>query len=349
MDPSTLKGARKVTEMPRFVRPELATLVQEAPRGDEWLHEVKFDGYRALARIEDGSVEMRSRNDVDWTGPYRVLAEELAGLPVKSAILDGEVVLQLPDGTTSFEALRHLPLSDPGETGRGGRRASGAGRLLYYVFDLLYLDGYDLLDVAIENRRALLRELLAQASGDGRILFSEDIPGDGAAVFAEACALGLEGVVSKKAATRYRPGGRGTEWVKMKCRHEQEFVIGGFTDPAGSRTGFGALLLGVGGNRGLRYVSKVGTGFDEGLLRDLGRRLRAMEISEPPFDENLPKDRRGFHWVRPELVAQVSFLEWTEGGGLRHPSFKGLREDKSAGEVVAERPADASRRETPDA
>ncbi|MBN1321942.1 MAG: non-homologous end-joining DNA ligase [Thermoleophilia bacterium] len=397
MDLSKLTGARRVAQIPRFVPPEATTLVEQAPEGEDWLHEVKFDGYRALARIENGTTEIRSRTGKDWTDPYAVLARQMSELPVESAILDGEVVVQFPDGTTSFEALRRLPrvaakksnrsrgAGGPGAVGQNGDATplSGAasGRLLYYAFDLLYLNGFDLLDVPIEERRRLLGQVLARAgerarsvgarsvgapsvgapsvgapsvgapsvgapsvgarSVGARILFSEHIPGDGPAVLEQACGLGLEGVVSKRAGSRYRPGMRGSDWVKTKCRHEQEFVIGGYTDPAGSRTGFGALLLGVYRDGRLRYVSRVGTGFDEDLLLSLGGRLRKMEIDDPPFEENLPKSRGGFHWVRPELVAEVAFLEWTAAGGIRHPSFKGLREDKPASEVVAETPAAA--------
>jgi len=353
VDISTLKGARKVAELPRFVPPQAATLVQRAPDGEDWLHEIKFDGYRALARIDNGSAEIRSRNDKDWTQAYAMLAAEMSGLPVENAILDGEVVVQLPDGTTSFEALRRVPREAgekprrsrgaegpdaTGKSGNAGPSSDAAGRLLYYAFDLLYLNGYALLDVPIEQRRRLLAELLARPGEGGRILFSEHIPGDGPSLLAKACALRLEGVVSKRASTPYRPGVRGSDWVKTKCHREQEFVIGGYTDPSGTRTGFGALLLGVYHDGRLRYVSKVGTGFDERLLLRLGARLREMEVKDPPFDENLPRNRAGFHWVRPELVAQVEFLEWTAAGGIRHPSFKGLREDKAAQEVTAEKP-----------
>jgi len=356
VDLSELKGAQRVAQMPRFLPPQQATLAEQAPEGEDWLHEVKFDGYRALARIDNGTAEIRSRTDKDWTEPYAALAKEMSELPVGSAMLDGEIVVQLPDGTTSFDALRRLPRAAaempkrPRRTGRrdAGRNDGTSGRLLYYAFDLLYLNGFDLRDVAIEERRRLLRQVLAQAGASGRgesgrILFSDHIPGDGPAVLEQACGLGLEGVVSKRASSRYRAGVRGGDWIKTKCRHEQEFVIGGYTDPAGARTGFGALLLGVYRDGRLRYVSRVGTGFDEKLLLSLGERLRELELDDPPFDENLPKSRTGFHWVRPELVAQVAFLEWTAAGGIRHPSFKGLREDKPAAEVVAEIPPGSPR------
>jgi bifunctional non-homologous end joining protein LigD len=332
-----LQGARRTARMPEFVPPQAAALVRDAPQGDSWWHEIKFDGYRALARIEDGSVKILSRNGTDWTGRYPALADELGRLPVGNAMLDGEVVVQLPDGTTSFEELASI--TGPESRERPGERRSGL--LLYYVFDLLYLNGYDLTDSPLEERRGLLERLLAGAGGS-RVLYSAGIRGDGPTVLGEACRLGLEGVVSKKAATRYRPGVRGLEWVKTKCRRRQEFVVGGYTDPAGTRTGFGALLLGVQDGGGLRYAGKVGTGFTDTLLRDLGKRLRRMEIEGSPFIGGVPaalRRQHGIHWVRPELVAEVEFLEWTAGGNLRHPSFVSLREDKSADEVVAEEPA----------
>lgn len=336
-DLSKVPGAKKVTQVPRFVSPQLATLVEEPPRGDEWSHEVKFDGYRALIRVEAGASQISSRNDKDWTDAYESLAEAAARLPVKTAILDGEVVALAPDGTTDFEALRHLARVP----GKGGNQAASEDlrdSLVYYAFDLLFLDGFDLTQVPLATRRDLLEALLKHADNGRRLRFSQAVPGDGPTVLRQACELGMEGIVSKQSSGPYRPGARGPQWMKTKCRHEQEFVIGGFTDAAGSRIGFGALLLGVYEDSVLRYVSRVGTGFDEDLLRELGGRLRHIEVDHPPFGRNLPKDLRGVHWVRPDLVAQVSFLEWTSAGSIRHPSFKGLREDKSARQVAAESP-----------
>ena len=353
LDPSQVAGAKRVTEVPRFVSPQLATLVENIPEGDDWSHEIKFDGYRAIASVVGGQSEIRSRNDKDWTVAYRALAVAVAALPARSAVLDGEVVAVLPDGTTSFEALRHLArIPARGGSGPSGRQGKSdltetiGGQLIYYAFDLLFLDDHDLLDVPLEKRRELLQQLLADSgpATTERVRFSDRIVGDGPTVLREACGLGLEGVVSKKSGSRYHPGTRGPQWVKTKCRHEQEFVIGGFTDPAGARVGFGALLLGVYDERGLRYVSRVGTGFDDALLSALGSRLRALEVTSPAFAIGLPKDVRGVHWVQPTLVAQVSFLEWTSTGGIRHPSFKGLREDKPAREVVAESSAGGRRR-----
>jgi bifunctional non-homologous end joining protein LigD len=335
IDPGALRGATPSPAPPRFTPPELATLVKKAPTGGDWLHEIKFDGYRAIARIEDGSVRIYSRNDKDWTDRYAAIAAELARLPVKGALLDGEVAVLLPDGRTSFQELQNA-LGD-GE-GRDGER----GRLLYYVFDLLYLDGYDLTRAAIDDRKDLLRRLLARVGQGGRLRYSEHISGSGENVLEQACGMELEGIVSKRAGSPYRAGARTGEWVKTKCKNQQEFVIGGYTDPAGARTGFGALLLGVREDGGLRYVGKVGTGFDEKSLTALAARLHDLRLDAPAFTAGLEKAQKTVHWVRPELVAEVEFTEWTRDGGIRHPSFKGLREDKPAGDVVAEVPMKAA-------
>ncbi len=329
VDPSRLFGARRAAAPPpRFVPPQLATLVKTVPSGDGWLHEIKLDGYRALARLTGRGVEIYSRNEKDWTDRYLPIAESVAALPAESAVLDGEVVVQLPDGTTSFRALQ--------DDLAGGR----TGRLLYYVFDLVHLNGWDLTGVRLEGRKTLLQELLTAAPAANRLRYTEHVVGRGDAFFKQACRLGLEGIVSKRADSAYRPGFRGGDWLKVKCVRHEEFVVGGFTDPSGARRGFGALLLGTHGPEGkLRYVSRVGTGFNERMLRELSRRLAALKVAVPPFELGLERAPKGAHWVRPELVAEVAFTEWTADGGIRHPSFRGLREDKSAGEVSEEREA----------
>jgi bifunctional non-homologous end joining protein LigD len=323
-DLSKVEGARNAP-LPAFVEPVLATLVKEPPAGEDWVHEMKYDGYRMLCRIEDGEAVMYSRNRKDWTGKFPAIARAAARLPVTSAWVDGELVVMDAEGRSSFQALQNALSGED------------AGRLHYYVFDLPYLDGFDLRDVMLLERKRLLQLLLKQSPATVKL--SAHIEGAGPEFFAQACNAGLEGIVSKRANSLYRAG-RGRDWVKVKCAKRQEMVIGGFTDPEGSRKGFGALLLGVhepGGK--LRYSGKVGTGFSDESLESLRQRLDGIVRKEPPFS-NPPKgaEARRAHWVKPQLVAEVSFTEWTEDGTLRHPSFQGLREDKKASEVVREIP-----------
>ncbi len=318
--------------LPDFVAPELATLTDEAPEGDEWLHEMKFDGYRILCRLEDGRVRLLSRKRNDWTDRLPELARAVEGLPARRALVDGELAVVLPDGTTSFQALQNLMSGVP------------TGELAYFAFDLLHLDGEDLAPQPLEERKRRLKELLGRA----RVLpfrFSDHVPGSGPRFFAEACRKGLEGIVSKRRGSPYRPG-RGGDWLKVKCLREQEVVIGGYTPPQGSRVGLGALLVGVHDGEGrLQYAGKIGTGFTDATLRELTRRLEALEQPTRPFATSPPEASRA-HWVRPELVAQVAFGEWTGDGRLRHPSFRGLREDKPASEVVREEPVKVEKLET---
>jgi bifunctional non-homologous end joining protein LigD len=324
IDRSALEGARRGA-LPHEVELQLATLVTSAPDGPEWIHEVKFDGYRIAALVEGGKARLLSRNNLDWTKRFRAIASEAAALPVESALLDGEVVALGEGGITSFQALQQS-------------MKSRSDDILYYVFDLLHLDGWDLRGVALEQRKLLLEQLLARGSGD-RLRYSAHVEGHGAEVHRQACERALEGIIAKR---RDRPhvAARSRDWVKVKCMRLQELVIGGFTEPKGSRGGLGALLLGVYEDGKLRFSGKVGTGFSENLLRDLRARLEKLEQAKPPFaDPPRGALARGVHWVKPQLVAQVHFLEWTSDGILRHPSFEGLREDKDPRQVVRERAA----------
>jgi len=315
-----VRGARK-GPLPRTLRPQLATLVTEAPAGDGWLHELKFDGYRILARVQDGRARLISRNGNDWSDNFPSLVAALQALPVSQALIDGEVAVLLPDGTTSFQALQNaLSRRDRGE-------------LVYFAFDLPYLDGYDLTRARLEDRKAALAALLAGAGTAVR--YSSHMVGSGDAFFEKACGMRLEGIVSKRRDAPYEPG-RGGSWLKVKCLRRQEVVIGGWTEPGGSRTGLGALLVGVhekGG--GLTFAGKVGTGFTEKILRGLRQRLGELEQAASPFSPK-PKGVGAAHWVKPELVAEVAFTEWTGDGKMRHPSFQGRRADKPAREVVRE-------------
>jgi len=329
VDPSTLSGARKAP-LPASLHAQLATAVTDPPRGDEWLHEMKFDGYRILARLDKGRVKLVSRNGKDWTDRFPTITDAVAGLGAERAVLDGEVAVLLPDGRTSFQALQNY---------MGG---AAGGQLVYYAFDLLYLDGYDLSGAALEPRKAALQRLVTGVSD--RIRYSDHVVGQGEKVFANACGMGMEGIVSKRRDMSYTPG-RTRGWLKVKCHLEQEVVIGGFTEPEGSRSGLGALLVGVYDGEGrLVYAGKVGTGFTEKVLQDLRRKLEAREQKTAPFTAGAALPRNA-HWVKPDLVAQVALTEWTSDGHLRHPTFRGLREDKPATQVVRESPEPTARAE----
>ena len=320
-------AAGGAAELPRSYRPQLATLVSAAPAGEDWLHEVKYDGYRIGCFIDDGHVKLLSRNGNDWTDKFAEIVEAAKSLGLRRALLDGEAVVLLGDGRTSFQALQNAF--------SGGSRAG----LVYFVFDLLHLEGADLAGLPLEERKAALQSALAGAGASGRIRYADHVPGNGDVVLQEACRLGLEGIVSKRRGDPYRPG-RNDGWVKTKCIRRQEFVIGGFTDPEGSRAGIGALLVGFYQDGHLRFAGKVGTGFTRKLAEDMRRRLDAIGQSECPFTPTPPGPLgRRAHWVRPELVAEVAFAEWTAEGRVRHPSFQGLRQDKRPAEVISERPA----------
>ncbi len=323
--PSAAAGARKA-HLPATLVPELATLVRAAPTGDNWLHEVKFDGYRMVCRLDAGTARIFSRSGKDWTAALPGIATALQCAQAEQAWLDGEIAVADAQGRTRFQTLQRA-LSHP-----------ATGAITYFVFDLLHLDGYDLRGVALCERKRLLRAILPDS--DPQIRYSIDIAGAGAEFFRQACALALEGVVSKRADSTYREGLRTREWLKVKCGRRQEMVIGGFTDPQGSREGFGALLLGVYNGGKLRYAGKVGTGFDTRLLTRLRGLLDKLEQKTPTFvDPPRGCDARGAHWVKPKLVAEIAFTEWSDDGALRHPSFQGLREDKKAIDVVREEPA----------
>jgi len=323
-----IPGARK-GRSPGAIEPQLATLVDRPPHGDEWIHEMKFDGYRVLCEARDGKVHIWTRHGKDWTDRFSPVADAVAQLPVRSALLDGEVAVLEPDGTTSFQALQNALTGDREDD------------LVYFAFDLLYLDGYDLRrSTLLQRKEALAGVLSGNTSPPSRTLrFSDHVEGSGEAFFRQACSHSLEGIVCKRGDLPYHSG-RTREWLKVKCLKRQEFVIVGFTDPERSRVGFGALLLGVHDDEGkLVYAGKVGTGFNDQLLRDLRKRLGKIERKTPAF-ANPPRgaEARRSHWVEPELVGEVAFTEWTREGILRHPTFQGLREDKEAGEVVREDP-----------
>ena len=313
-------GARK-RAMPDFITPQLATLVEEAPEGDAWLHEIKYDGYRILARLEKGKARLLTRNALDWTGKFPALARAMAALPVENAIIDGELVALAADGTTNFADLQ-----DRIATGR-------TDDLVFFAFDLLYRDGYDLTGAVLEDRKVALAEIVPRDTA-GMIRYSDHQQGHGVEFYRQACRYEVEGTVAKRRDRPYRPG-RSTDWLKIKCLNSDEFVIVGFTDPERSRQGFGALLLGYYDPDGtLRYAGRVGTGFNTAKLTELRSRFDAIEQAKPSV--SLPKgvSKKGVHWTKPRLVAEVRYSRITADKILRHASFQGLREDKSPEEVL---------------
>ncbi|WP_437682649.1 DNA ligase D [Sorangium sp. So ce131] len=320
----TLAGAKK-GPFPQEVEPQLATLVTGPPAGAGWLYEVKFDGYRMLAKLRGGRATLLTRRGQDWTERFASVRDDLARLPARDAVLDGEIVIVGPDGVTDFQALQNAL----GE-GQGGRD----GRLMYFVFDLLHLDGRDLRGCTQLTRKRALEALLAGVPEEGSLRYTEHIEEDGAAVFQHACKLGVEGVIAKRPDAPYRSG-RGDSWLKVKCGRRQEFVIVGFTEPTGARLGLGAILVGVYTSGKLAYAGKVGTGFTSKTLMTLRRRLEQIERAQPAF-QGAPR-MRDVHWVEPKLVAEVHFSAWTRDGRLRHPSFEGLREDRTPESVGVER------------
>ena len=307
-------------------RPQLATLAGKPPSGDEWIHEIKFDGYRVGCRIRNGRVTLVSRSGRDWTHAFPEIAAAAARLGVRDALIDGEVTMVLPDGRTSFQSLQQAL------TARGDRAS-----LVYFVFDLLRREGERLDRLPLEERKARLRTLVGRRKG-GRIRYAEHVQGQGPAFFEQARRLGLEGVISKRRDLPHRAGRHGG-WVKTKCTMRQEFVIGGFTDPQGVRAGIGALAIGYFEGDRLVFSGKVGTGFTHTGALDLRRRLDAIARPSCPFDPPPPGLGRHAHWVSPALVCEVTFTEWTGEGRIRHPSFLGLRPDKKPADVVRETPA----------
>ncbi|WP_043360026.1 DNA ligase D [Belnapia sp. F-4-1] len=311
--------------LPADQKPELATLVEEPPEGTGWLSEVKFDGYRLLIRKHGRDVRLITRNGLDWSAKLPEVVRAIARLKVDSALLDGELVALREDGLSSFANLQ-AALANGGD--RGG--------LFLYLFDLLHLDGWDLRDCRLTDRKAALQPL---SDWRGVLRFSDHLDGGTLRVRQQACALGLEGIICKRADAPYR-GVRTRDWVKVKCQGRDEFVILGWTPPAGSRQGLGALHLGFHDDRArLHYVGGVGTGFSEKELASLSRRLARM-VSTPPEGLLLagePPDP-AINWVRPELVAEVQYIGWTGFGRLRHAVYLGLREDKGPEEVIRDIP-----------
>lgn len=325
------KKNAKSAPLPETVEPELATLVDAAPPGDAWVHEIKLDGYRLIARLEHGDVQLLTRAGKDWTDRFPYLRAACESLDLETGLIDGELVALDDKGVSNFQALQ------------GSFKEGDDAALVYYAFDLLH-DGEDLRERPLLERKSRLRALLEGREDEleGRIRFSAHVVGQGPEFFENARKLGLEGTIAKRGNSPYRSG-RGRDWLKIKTSQRQELVIVGYTSPGGSRQNLGALLLGTRIDGKLRYAGKVGTGFDATTLAELQKRLAPLAQAEPSVT-NPPTGAEGrrAHWVAPKLVCEVELTEITADGRLRHPRFLGLREDKPAAEVKREAPAKAS-------
>jgi bifunctional non-homologous end joining protein LigD len=331
--PSSVRTKSKL----QFVEPMKAKLVEKPPTSGDWIYELKFDGFRALGLKSDGNVELLSRNNKSLNEKFASVAESISELPCGDAIIDGEIVALDSEGRSSFQLLQAYAME--------GKRTP----LYFYAFDLLRLEGEDLRKMPLEERKKRLAALIEAAPEQVR--FSSEIGGDPVKLLAEVRRRGLEGIIGKRVDSRYEAGLRSGAWIKLKALLEQEFVIGGYTEPQGSRKHFGALLVGVYEEDVLQFVTKVGTGFSAKLLGLLHKQFQPLVRSECPF-ANLPTQRSGrwgqginraemkrCTWLEPKLVCQVRFTEWTRDGGIRHPAFIGMREDKDPKEVRREIPA----------
>jgi len=325
------------TPIPDFVEPMKAKLAADAPKGSGWLYEIKFDGFRALALRERDEARLLSRNNKDLGSKFPAVLEAVSALKVSDCIVDGEIVALDEQGRSSFQLLQQFEI---------GREKPP---LYYYVFDILRLNGEDLRDRSLVDRKSTLESILPER--DCIIRYSAALGDEANSLLGQARKLGLEGLIGKKKDSTYEVGARSGKWIKLKLLREQEFVIGGYTDPAGSRRFFGSLIVGVYQNKALVFCGKVGTGFSDALLRSLHERMEKIASDDCPFSD-LPQPRgnkwgqaitasqmKRCHWILPNMVCQVKFGEWTQDNHLRQPVYLGLREDKDATEVIRERPS----------
>ena len=323
--------------MPHEIQPMLATLVEEPFDDPQWIYEVKWDGYRAVAYLRDGRTALLSRNQNELTGEFAEIATALAALPLESAVLDGEVVALDEAGRPSFSLMQQRTgMTSPGKRGPKNR----ALPIVYYAFDLLYLDGYNLMAVELERRKELLKQIIPEDKSV--IRYSDHYPEQGTALYGVARDKGLEGIVAKLRSSVYVQK-RSREWLKIKITRRQECVIAGYTDPRGSRENFGSIVLGLYDQSGrFRHVGNAGSGFTQRTHAALWKKLKELQVEKNPFEEKIESTRRP-HWVKPELVAEIKFSEWThegERGGvkMRAPIYQGLRFDKKPRECVFEFP-----------
>jgi bifunctional non-homologous end joining protein LigD len=302
--------------------PQLATLTKTPPSGNEWVHEIKLDGYRVGCLIANGRIRLVSRRGLDWTSKFPEVVEAVAALGIMNGLIDGELVVLLPDGRSSFEAMQQAVAKRPPREG-----------LVYFAFDLIHLEGERIERLPLEDRKARLQKLIGTATA-GRLRYAGHVEGRGTDVFDQVCKMGLEGIISKRRDLPYQPGRRDS-WRKIKCLRRALFIIGGFTDQEGAQKGLGALLVGRYEGTRLVYCGRVGTGFTQSLARDLRARLEAIEQTACPFNPppSGPLARTG-HWVTPTLVCEATFIELTAAGMLRAPAFQGLKTGVNARDVI---------------
>jgi bifunctional non-homologous end joining protein LigD len=307
------------------VAPQLATLTDKPPAGDQWFHELKFDGYRLQCHLHAGQVRLWTRNENDWTAKFPSVVKAVKALRVKSAILDGEIVALDASGRASFQRLQQ------------SIKGSGTG-LIYHIFDLIYIEGFSLTRTPLHDRKRVLAELIEPLGDSGMLRYSDHIEGNGAEFFKQACKLGIEGIVSKLADSIYEST-RSRSWLKIKCIKRQEFVIAGYT-LSDKGIPFSSLILGFYDKGKLIYAGRAGTGYTNAMRVDLKKKLDRIAVDKRPFAQipNDPGLRRAV-WTEPKLVGEVAFTEWTDEGIIRHPSFQGLREDKKPQQVIREDPS----------
>lgn len=315
----------------RYPEVQLATLVDKPPEGDEWLHEIKLDGYRLLGFVSGHAACLRTRNSKDWTHKFPSLGAALETLKAEGAVLDMEAVVLTAEGKSSFQAL---------QAALGG--GAKANKIVAYVFDLLHLDGEDISSLPLTERKKKLKSLLTRSRQKTFLRYGEHVVGEGNKLLAKACASGLEGIVSKKADAPYQPG-RQNSWLKSKCAQRQEFIILGSSKARTGVRALGALYLGYQKDAMLRYAGKVGTGFSMKSARELADRLEKLAVDKPTLTRPETggiglSEWQSIRWVKPVLICEVAFTEWTKDGHIRHPSFQGLRQDKNAREVKREIP-----------
>lgn len=316
----------KKKKQPGWTEPMLAKLTDERFSDPDWIYERKLDGERCLAFAVSKKITLKSRNNKKINVSYPEIAEALEKTVQEDCILDGEIVA-FEGRQTSFAKLQHRMHV------KSEKEAEKGAKVFYYVFDILHAGGYDLTGIPLIQRRRVLKHLISYEAPLRYLPYRKK---EGEKLFKQACRKGWEGIIAKDGKSHYTHS-RSSKWLKFKCVHEQEFVIGGYTDPQGSRIGLGAVLIGYYKGNSLKYAGKAGTGFDDETLKRLGRKLRDSRVDHNPFDAG-NMEKKNVNWVKPEMVAQIGFTEWTEDGKLRHPRFLGLRRDKSPKEVKREKP-----------